>query len=539
MILISMNEKITQTLQSTREKLQRPKESLFKRIAKLMTHRFWLGSVMLLIQLSFYVLVVRFFQRYFLGIYVALGVLALTMVLDIVAKQTHPDYRTGWLLAVLLMPVFGGLFYLFFGTSRITKRERKRLIRISTLIPRETEKNRRLVDSLTDAYTSAGNQSRYILRTSGCPPHVHTRTEYLPSGERYYERLLEELKKAEKYIFLEYFIVMEGTMWNSVLAILEEKAAQGVDVRVLYDDIGSLFTLPKRYAKTLEEKGIACAPFNPFVPVVSLRLNNRDHRKICIIDGKVGFTGGLNLSDEYINQWERFGHWKDSGILLEGEAVWSFVVMFLSNWDFTTAVEEDFERFRPDADWVNSIKGDGIVQPYDSSPLAKEPVGAGVYMNLLAHAKRYLYVTTPYLILDDAMTGAFRRAAQCGVDVRIITPGIPDKRLVFEMTRANYAPLLEAGVRIYEYTPGFIHAKTFVMDDEYGVVGTINLDYRSLYLHFENGVWMCGSSAIESLKENFLETLEVCQEIHYADAGRIGAMKRLLRTLLRFIAPLL
>ncbi len=535
-----MNEKLNQHLQATKEKLQRPKESVFKRIAKILTHRLSLGLIMLGIQLAFYVLVLLFFQRYFVHIYLALGVLSIFVVLGIASKRSHPDYRTGWLLAIMAMPVFGSLFYVFFGGSRITRRERKRLARIAELIPQRQKENEQMVNGLSRAHVSAGNQARYLLRTSNCPPYVHTRTEYLPTGEIYFRRMLEELQKAERYIFLEYFILKEGVMWNTVLDLLEEKAKAGVDVRVLYDDIGCLFTLPKRYAKTLEARGIACAVFNPFVPVVNLRLNNRDHRKLCIIDGKVGFTGGLNLSDEYINQWERFGHWKDTGILLEGAAVQNFVIMFLSMWDFATGVDENFETFLPTGGWMEHIPSDGIVQPYDASPLAEEPVGVGVYMNLINHAKRYLYVTTPYLVLDDAMMNAFCRAALSGVDVRIITPHIPDKRYVFELTRANYRPLLEAGVRIYEYTPGFIHAKTFAVDDEYGVVGTINLDYRSLYLHFEDGVWMYRSSAIQAVRDDFLQTLEVCQEVHLEEASRpIGALKQLYRSILRILAPLL
>lgn len=534
-----MNEKITKHIESTREKLQRPKESIFKRIAKILTHRLSIGLVLLGLQLATYILILFNFRRLFLHFYIALGIFSIFVALAVVSSGRHPDYRTGWLMAIMAMPVFGSLFYVFFGGSHITNRERKRLARLEELSDRDRQWSEEIVDALTESEGTAGNQSRYMLRASKCPPHIHTRTEYLSDGRIFFQRLMEELDKAEKYIFVEFFILKEGIMWNSVLDILEQKAKQGVDVRVLYDDIGCLFTLPKRYAKELEKRGIACAPFNPFVPVVNLRLNNRDHRKLCIIDGKVGFTGGLNLSDEYINEWKRFGYWKDTGILLEGSAVWNFVVMFLTMWDFTTVVEEDFDSFRPDRNWVEQIETDGVVQPYDASPLAEESVGVGVYMNLISQARRYLYVTTPYLILDDAMMNAFCRAARSGVDVRIITPHIPDKRYVFELTRANYAPLLEAGVRIFEYTPGFIHAKTFAVDNEYGIVGTINLDYRSLYLHFEDGVWMYKSSAIVEVRNDFLRTQSQCQEIFLEQTSRIGALKQMYRAVLRLLAPLL
>ena len=534
-----INRHLEKALEKTKEKLQRPKESVFKRIAKILTHRLSIGLVLMGLQLTFYVLSILVFQRYFVHAYVLCSVLSILVTLGIASKRSHPDYRAGWLVVIIAFPVFGTLFYLFFGGSQISDRQRRRLARLDELTSKALGRSEALVDELATRDSAAGNQSRYLIRASGYPPHLHTRTEYLPQGEIFFRRLLEELEKAERYIYLEFFILKEGVMWDSILNLLEEKARAGVDVRVLYDDIGSLFTLPKHYAKTLQERGIACAPFNPFVPVVNLRLNNRDHRKICVIDGKVGFTGGMNLSDEYINQWERFGHWKDTGILLEGSAVWNLVVMFLTMWDYTTGVEENYEDFRPSQTWLEEIPTDGIVQPYDASPLAQESVGAGVYMNLINHAQRYLYVTTPYLILDDAMVNAFCRAARSGVDVRIITPHIPDKRYVFELTRANYNPLLEAGVRIFEYTPGFIHAKTFAVDDAYGVVGTINLDYRSLYLHFEDGVWLYHNSAVLDVRNDFLKTQAMSEEVFLEETTRIDAIKQLFRAVLRLLAPLL
>ena len=338
---------------------------------------------------------------------------------------------------------------------------------------------------------------------------------------------------------MEYFIIHPGVMWDGILEILERKAAQGVDVRVLYDDIGCLFTLPKHYAKTLQEKGIACKVFNPFRPVISLRLNNRDHRKICVIDGHTAFTGGVNLADEYINEIERFGHWKDGGICLRGAAVWNLSVMFLSTWNVDELEVEDFEQYRPNVYLPDPVPADGLVQPFMDSPLDDEEVSATVFINLISRANRYLYLTTPYLIIDHAMNEALCSAAKAGVDVRIITPHIPDKRRVFELTRAHYEPLVKAGVKVYEYLPGFIHSKTLVCDDKLGMVGTINLDYRSLYLHFECGVWLCGTHSVADIKRDFLDTQAQCDQVTLEEVQGQSWGKRFYRSLLRVFAPLL
>jgi cardiolipin synthase len=349
--------------------------------------------------------------------------------------------------------------------------------------------------------------------------------------------MLEELEKAERYIFLEYFIVEPGQFWDSILAILERKAAQGLDVRVIYDDMGCMFKLPRDYNEILAAKGIQCQVFNRFVPVMSLRLNNRDHRKLMIIDGKVGFTGGLNLADEYINQKSPFGHWKDSAILLDGDAVWSMTVMFLSMWDNCAHTDEDFSRFRPSPAPVRPWTG--YVQPYTDTPLVQETIGQAVYLNMISKAKQYVYITTPYLVIDVATNTALCNAAKSGVDVRIITPHIPDKRYVFEVTRAHYPSLLDAGVKIYEYTPGFIHAKNFVVDDCFATVGTVNLDYRSLFLHFEDGVWLCEAPCIRDIRRDFEQTLEVSEPVTLRSFKHLNILLQLYRSILRVFAPLM
>lgn len=328
-------------------------------------------------------------------------------------------------------------------------------------------------------------------------------------------------------------------MWDPILEILERKARAGLDVRVMYDDLGCMLTLPAHYKRVLEEKGIRCCVFNPFVPVLSSRLNNRDHRKICVIDGHTGFTGGINLADEYINAYKKHGHWKDSAVLLRGDAVWSLTLMFLSLWDYMCGTREDYALYHPRRYLPEPVPGDGIVQPYTDSPLDDEAVGETVYLNLINKADRYVYITTPYLIISNEMITALTTAAKSGLDVRIITPHIADKWYVHAVTRAYYEVLIEAGVRIFEYTPGFIHAKTFTVDDEYGVVGTINLDFRSLYLHFECAAWMYRCSCIPVMREDFLRTQQVSQEVTLEECRGVNLVTRVVRSVLRVFAPLM
>lgn len=531
-------EQLSAAREIAREGLRRPKESIFKRIAIIMSHRLMLSLVLLALQVGVLAAVILVGVQYFVRFYFACVALSLAVVVSIVNKKSHPDYKIAWILPILTFPLFGGLFYLVFGGNTPTKRSLRRMEGLENLRSSALAGAEPPIEQMLGSSLGAVNQSRYLYRTSACPPYQNTRTEYLPRGEVYFQRLLEELKNAKHYIFLQYFIIKEGVMWDSILDVLLHKVQEGVEVRVIYDDLGCLSTLPRGYERTLRRSGIQCAVFNPLTPIVSIRLNNRDHRKICVIDGHTAFTGGLNLSDEYINEWARFGYWLDSGILLQGEAVWTLTAIFLANWDYTTGQEEDLEIFRPQTHRTEPYPSDGVVQPFTSNP-GSESVGAGVYLHLINRARRYLYITTPYLVIDHAMSQALCDAARSGVDVRILTPHIPDKRYVFELTRAHYVPLLEAGVQVYEYTPGFVHAKTFAVDDEFAVVGTVNLDYRSLYLHYECGVWMYRSSAVQEVRRSFLEALQESQRVELEQAVRLGWMKRCYRSLLRMIAPLM
>ena len=507
-----------------------------KKILRFLTQRVVLTALLILIQALLLFGIIWKLNNYFIYFYAFSVLLSLLLTLRIINNKSNPAFKIAWLIPILLFPVLGGLVYLVFGSDRTGKYIRNKMGRIE----------KEMQDGISKANERSGiekmppdvvNQSHYISNSAHCPPYKNTTVEYLPMGEVKFERMVQELKKAKRYIFMEYFIIQEGTMWNTILDVLEEKAKEGVDVRVIYDDMGCILTLPTGYEKTLREKGIQCQIFNPSIPILSSHFNTRDHRKICVIDGNVGFTGGINLADEYINGYEKHGHWKDTAILLKGEAVFSLTTMFLSMWDYLIKKEgEDYAAYYPDS-WDENAQG--IVQPFADNPLDDEAVGETVYLNLINKAKRYVYITTPYLILSNEMVTAMNTAAKSGVDVRIITPHVPDKWYVHAVSRSYYEMLVEAGVKIYEYTPGFVHAKTFVVDDEYAVVGTINLDYRSLYLHFECAAWMYKASCVTDVRDDFLKTQQMSQEITLEECRNISIPRRLGRSVLRVLAPLM
>lgn len=466
--------------------------------------------------------------------------LGAVLALYIVNSDMNPSYKIAWIIPILLFPIFGSTFYLFFGNNHSGDRLRKRMNNFNEesklLLPQDKE----LIAKFHRENRVVEKQAYYIFTYGGYPVYSNTKTTYFPLGEKKFERLLVELEKAERFIFLEYFIIQEGKMWNSILEILERKAKEGVDVRLIYDDIGCLFTLPYKYNEEMERRGIKCRVFNPFRPLWSAKMNNRDHRKILVIDGHTAFNGGINLADEYINEYEKHGHWKDTAVMLEGEAVWSFTMMFLTMWNYLSNTKpDDYSYYMPQEHDIAHINSDGFVIPYTDSPLDDEPVGENVYLNIINDAKEYVYITTPYLIIDNEMQTALILAAKSGIDVRIITPHVPDKWFVHAVTRAHYKKLVKFGVKIYEYTPGFIHAKNFVSDDSVAVVGTINLDFRSLYLHFECATWMYKTESILDVKQDYLDTLKKCQEITYADCMNINIFRRIGRAVLRLFAPMM
>lgn len=500
-------------------------------------------AVLLTILLQGAALVVMFllFRHEFAWFYAACALLSLAAALVILRQDSLPEYKLAWLVPILLLPIFGGLLYVLFGRVRPTKRERLLAETVSRRYedaldaPRFAAAADEAQQALAQRSPDAAVQSAYIRRMARAPVFAGTQVRYFPLGEDMFAQLCDDLEHAEKFIFMEYFIIQSGKMWDTLLEILARKAAAGVDVRVLYDDLGCLFLLPANFAQQLEAKGIHCSAFNRFTNIFSSRFNNRDHRKICVVDGGIGYTGGINLADEYINAKKVHGHWKDTAVRLNGTGVWSLTAMFLSLWDFVRGEDEEFLPFAPAA----AAPDDGFVQPFTDTPMDDEALGETVYTQLLARAKKSVHITTPYLIIDSVMLHALCAAAKSGVDVHLITPGVPDKKTVYFLTRSYYETLLRAGVKISEYTPGFIHAKSFVADGETAVVGTINLDYRSLYLHYECAVWMHGCAAAADVERDFAETLRVCTPVTLEGCARVPVLKRGFLSFLRLFSPLM
>lgn len=467
-----------------------------------------------------------------------LTVISLFVSLYIVSKKDKGAFKLTWVFLILLFPLFGGLMYLLFNFQTTT-------IRFSSKIACIEERTKGYFHLTPNAYENTKiqipehlPQIRYLQEFAGFPIYGNSTTKFLSPGERKFEALKEELAKAEKYIFLEYFIIQEGFMWDEIFEILTRKVQEGVLVRIIYDDMGCFLILPKNFSKKLAKNGIECAVFNPFKPFLTVKQNNRDHRKIAVIDGKVAFTGGVNLADEYINAVVKFGHWKDAAIMIKGDAAWSFTVMFLQMWELCKNTQEDYEDYYPWKMHKCTVQNDGYVQPYADSPMDSENVGEHVYLQIINNAKNYVYIYTPYLIIDDSMVSALTLAAKSGIDVRIITPHKWDRWVIHMTTRSYYRELIKAGVKIYEYTNGFLHAKTFVSDDKIATVGTTNLDFRSLYLHFECGAWLYNTTAVMELKKDFLKTQSECEEITIEKCTPQPLM-RLFQDILRLFAPLM
>ena len=467
--------------------------------------------------------------------YIAAFVTEIFCVIKIIASDDNPDYKVPWLLFVLILPVAGFMLYFLFYSRKLQKKFVRRLDELKQYC---YEQDAAVLAALKEEDAHAAAQARMLCSISGASVFTNTKQTYYPLGEAMWQAMLADLEKAEQFIFMEYFIIEEGTFWSSILEILKQKAANGVTVRVLYDDIGCMSTLPGDYHRQLGKFGVEAHPFSRLRGSADSEFNNRNHRKICVIDGRVGYTGGVNIADEYINKVERFGHWKDTAIRLEGEAVWELTRLFLTDYGINVKVlpQTENEHYPPQ----RSIRENGYVIPFGDGPrpLYERRVGKSVIQNMLATATRYIYMTTPYLIIDNELCASIENASLRGVDVRITVPHIPDKKLVFSMTRSFYHRLMQAGVRIYEYEPGFIHAKSVIADDEYAMIGTINLDYRSLVHHFENGVWMYRCSSIKMLKKDIEETMERSIAVT-PDLLKTNLLARFMRAVVRIFAPML
>ena len=498
-------------------------------------------ALLIILQILFYVWAYSVVNDYARIIhYVALGLSLILSIYILGLKGGKVDVKMPWVILILLFPVFGSLFYFLFQNQKVRKKIQKNVenqIFSTSKISHDVDET---FNELKKLDKSVYNQSQYIFKTTNMPIYDDSTSIYFSSGEEYYKELIKRLQEAKKFIFIEYFILKEGIMWDTVLNILKVKADSGIDVRVIYDDFGCINTLPQSYKKDIEKFGIKCEIFNPIYPIVTLAHNNRDHRKIVVIDGKIGFTGGINLSDEYINKWERFGHWKDTGIMIEGNAVKSFTLMFLETWHIYRDKEEDINKFITKIDSQTNNSSKEFIQPYMSTPMETEEIVArNVYVNILNSANDYVYIMTPYLILDPELEEALINCAKRSVDVKIIVPAIPDKKLVFAVTRSQYTSLQKAGIEIFEYTPGFIHAKNVICDDKIATVGSINFDNRSFYHSYENGVFLYNSTSIADILKDFKETLRESFEIENDFDSKIPLFVKIKTSFMKLLTPLL
>ena len=494
--------------------------------------------LLIIVQAVFVVLMLTRLEEYSKYMYGISIVMSFGAVIYIINEEGSPEFKMTWLLFVLIVPVVGVGFYLFTKMEIGTKYIGMRLHDLKLSTEPYMQQNEEIVREMRSSRAANTNLSHFLFEQVGYPTYGNTWAKYFPLGDDQFPVMVEELEKARKFIFLEYFIVNEGIMWDTILEILKRKVEEGVEVRFMYDGMCSVFLLPYEYPEKLKQMGIQCKQFAPIQPVLSTRQNNRDHRKICVIDGKVAFTGGINLADEYINRKVRFGHWKDTAIMVKGDAVQSFTVMFLQMWNVDERRPEEFSRYLT-AKRRGFRRELGYVIPYGDSPFDNENVGEEVYLHILNHAKKYVHIMTPYLILDNKVVTALTRAAKSGIEVQIIMPHIPDKPYAFYLAKTYYSELIESGVQIYEYLPGFVHAKVFTSDDDTATVGTINLDYRSLYLHFECGVFIYHNPVVYDVEKDFQETLRKCHKVTLLEVRNRTVFTKLYGQVLRLVAPLM
>ena len=502
-------------------------------------------GLLFLIQIIWFFVIFANIINYSVWINVIFTIISLILILYLIRKNESPAYRMGWISLMAMFPLLGGLLYLLIGNKRPTRRMKRRLNEHRPLFQQElqTLPHQPAQAALAERDLRVASLSHYIYQFESYPLYRDTQVEYFANGESMMNQLIQDLKAAKSYIFLEFFIVEFGQMFDQIFEVLKEKVGQGVEVRLIYDDFGCIARLPEDFDRQCEAVGIKAIKFNPVHPVISMVYNTRDHRKYIIIDGLLAYTGGLNIADEYINVKQRFGYWKDNMIRLNGPASWSLSHLFLEMWNgFYPEKDMDLALYRPqlleqtNPEEQNLPDSTSFVQPFGDSPLDNEAVGENVYRQLLDMAIESVYIYTPYLIISYEMQTALELAAKRGVDVRIVTPGIPDKPVVYRMTRSFYRPLLEAGVRIYEFTPGFLHAKTFIVDGKVACVGTINLDYRSLYLHFETGTLLYYHPVIEQISEDFFQVLDVSRERVLNDLNQ-SFFGEIVDSLLRLFAP--
>lgn len=491
------------------------------------------SALSLIVQIVFFVVMVKGLSEHYFFLNTLCTILAVIMVFYITNSSGKSSYKILWIIFILAVPIFGVTAYMLLGGGRVFPHVKRKMQKCENKYISQLPRNDEVHETLRYSDGLHSRQADYLKRESGFPLYKNSSAEFLAPGEEFLPRFLEELRMAEKYIFIEFFIIAEGKMWSAVCDILERKVQQGVEVKVLFDDFGSIKRQRKNFVTKLRRKGIEVAVFNKIRPSMDIFMNNRNHRKIVVIDGKVAVTGGLNLADEYINQLERFGYWMDCAVIIKGDAVKSFLSMFCSTWEFTTGKAIDMRTHISE----EKVLHKGFLLPYADGPLDNKNPAEGIYMQIINSAQRYVYIVTPYLIIDNSMKECLRLAAKSGIDVRIITPHIPDKWYVHPVTQYNYYDLLSAGVKIYEYKPGFIHSKFFVSDDSVATVGTVNMDYRSFIMHFECGVWMCDNKTVYDIKEHFNTLLLQCEQITVKKLKKSPWYVRLKRAILHLFAP--
>ncbi len=489
-------------------------------------------AISLLFQVGWLLLLALVLNEYSARISIATSLISCVVVLRLYSKHTNSAMKMPWIMLIMAFPVMGlSLYFLFelLGDPGVGKRMRKQEWKQLPL-------GEKVLEKLEREDRGAANQFRYLQKTAGYPVYENTRVDYYGEARDAFEAMKQDLEQAKAFIFMEYFIVEDGSSFRELQEILVRKYREGVQVRLMYDDIGSIGYVNLAFARYLTGEGIRCVPFNPALPVLNLFMNHRDHRKMTIIDGKVGYTGGYNLADAYFDRERPYGKWKDTGLRLEGEAVKSLTALFLELWTISDREKENMARY---LEITHKVEDEGYVQPFGDNPLGQERTAKNVYMNLIAQAQKSLYFLTPYLIISDEMSSALRLAAKRGVDVRIITPGIPDKKTVYAVTRSYYAGLVSQGVRIFEYTPGFCHAKQCICDGKLVSIGTSNLDYRSLYHHFENNVLLYGCEAVKQIGADFDALFPQCEEVTEKYRTGRGAILRIWQCILRLFAPLM
>ena len=511
-----------------------------KGILRIVFSRFLLVFLLLALEIGLLVYVFISLNEHFPSLIYILRIFSLIMVIYLFNCSMDSSAKLTWMLLISVFPIVGTGILLFTQTNLGHRVERKMICKQIDATRDCIPQSQKVIKALEHDGSGTDDLSTYLSRTGCFPLYDHTEVTYFPIGEAKFKAMLEELEKAQKFIFMEYFIVEEGYMWGRILDVLTRKAKEGVEIRVMYDGMCEMSTLPVDYWKLLKAQGIKSRPFSPITPLVSSHYNYRDHRKICVIDGKVAFNGGVNLADEYINRIVRFGHWKDTAVMLKGPAVKSFTLMFLQMW-YTNEKEPDYETWLREPEEPENIQpeAEGYVMPYGDCPLDGYKVGEAVYMDFLYRATDYVHIMTPYLILDGELETALCFAAQRGIDVKLILPGIPDKAIPYALAKTHYQALIRSGVKIYEYTPGFVHAKVFVSDDKKAVVGTINLDYRSLYHHFECATYLYRTACIPDIETDFQQTLAQCREVTPETVREEKLTTKLVGVIAKMLAPLL